>query len=139
VTGAGRGSASARPTQAAAFAHSGALRTHHVTRGYAAASVAEIIRGARVPRETSCQQLASKQDWFSAALDGAIERLLGAMAAAVDAEVDVQERARRRIGAYLDALAEEPTLARMFSVEVYAASPDAVQRRVDSQQRVALW
>ncbi len=43
------------------------------------------------------------------------------MAAAVDAEVDVQERTRRRIGAYLDALAEEPTLIRMFSVEVYAA------------------
>jgi len=97
VTGAGRGSASARPTQAAASAHSGAL------------------------------------------LDGAIERLLGAMAAAVDAEVDVQERTRRLIGAYLDALGEEPTLARMFLVEVYAAGPDAVQRRVDSQQRVALW
>jgi len=61
------------------------------------------------------------------------------MAAAVDAEVDVQERTRRRIGAYLDALAEEPTLIRMFLVEVHAAGPDAVQRRVDSQQRVALW
>jgi len=48
-------------------------------------------------------------------------------------------RTRRLIGAYLDALAEEPTLARMFLVEVYAAGPDAVQRRVDSQQRVALW
>jgi hypothetical protein len=48
-------------------------------------------------------------------------------------------RTRRLIGAYLDALAEEPTLTRMFLVEVYAAGPDAVQRRVDSQQRVALW
>jgi len=61
------------------------------------------------------------------------------MAAAVDAEVDVQERTRRRIGAYLDALAEEPTLTRMVLVEVHAAGPDAVQRRVDFQQRVALW
>jgi len=48
-------------------------------------------------------------------------------------------RTWRLIGAYLDALAEEPTLTRMFLVEVYAAGPDAVQRRVDSQQRVALW
>jgi AcrR family transcriptional regulator len=107
------------------------------TKGYAVASVAEVIRRAGVSRETFYQQFSSKQDCFSAALDVAIERLLGTMTTAVDADGDPHERSWQLIGSYLDTLADQPALARMFLVEVYAAGPDAVRRRAESQQRVA--
>jgi len=104
--------------------------------GYAGTSVAEVIRRAGVSRETFYQLFSSKQDCFSAALDIAIERLLAALATVGHPEGEPQERPRRLIGAYLDILADEPALARMFLVEVYAAGPDAIQRRSECQQRV---
>jgi len=104
--------------------------------GYAGTSVAEVIRRAGVSRETFYQLFSAKQDCFSAALDIAIERLLAALATVGHPEGEPQERPRRLIGAYLDILADEPALARMFLVEVYAAGPDAIQRRSECQQRV---
>jgi len=104
--------------------------------GYAGTSVAEVIRRAGVSRETFYQQFSSKQDCFSAALDIAIERLIGTMATVGHAEGEPDERPRRLIGAYLNILADEPALARMFLVEVYAAGAGAIGRRAESQQRV---
>ena len=106
-------------------------------RGYAGTSVAEIVRRAGVSRETFYQQFSSKQACFSAALEEAIERLLGAMVTVVDPAAEPAERSALLIGAYLKTLADRPELARMFLIEVYAAGPDAVGRRTETQQRVA--
>ena len=46
------------------------------------------------------------------------------------------ERFDRAFGAYLDTLAEQPALARVFLVEVYAAGPDAMARRFEIQSRI---
>lgn len=54
-------------------------------KGYAATSVAEVLRGAGVSRETFYEQLTSKQDCFMSALEATVQlifaRTLGAAAA----------------------------------------------------------
>lgn len=46
-------------------------------------------------------------------------------------------RFERFLGAYLDALASYPDLARLCLVEVYAAGPDMARRRAEVQERFA--
>jgi AcrR family transcriptional regulator len=106
-------------------------------KGYAATSVAEVLRAARVSRETFYEQFDSKEDCFMSALEAAVDVVLGAAFAAPPREGTPLERFDRGLRAYLDALAAEPALARMFLIEVYAAGPAALERRAAVQQRFA--
>lgn len=108
-------------------------------RGYLATSVADVLRGAGVSRETFYQQFSSKQDCFIQALDGAADILIGVMDHAPEngepAAVAPLERWEQLLAAYLESLASQPALARVFLMEVYAAGPEAVQRRIAVQQQ----
>jgi AcrR family transcriptional regulator len=113
-------------------------------KGYVGTSVADVLKGAGVSRETFYQQFSSKLDCFMSAFDVAGEMLLGRLGAAVpdlgpddDAGGSPLDRFDRALGAYLDVLAEHPALARVFLVEVYAAGPDAMARRAELQGRIA--
>jgi AcrR family transcriptional regulator len=103
-------------------------------RGYVGTPVAEIIRRAGVSRETFYQQFASKQDCFAAALDDVLTRL-AAMLRALPEQGTPLERFDRLVTGYLDALAREPATAGLFLVEVYAAGPEVMHRRVELQQQ----
>lgn len=105
------------------------------TRGYVATSVADVLRGAGVSRETFYQQFRSKQDCFLQALDASADVLLGAIDAAEPATGTPLERWEQLLGAYLEALAGQPALARVFLLEVYAAGPEALPRRIAVQQQ----
>ncbi len=64
--------------------------------------------------------------------------LLQAIGTALDSEPPARNAGDRLDGAlkrYLAALAREPALARTFLVEVYAAGPAALARRVEVQRR----
>ena len=119
-----------------------ALAETMTEKGYVRTSVADVLRVAGVSRETFYQQFASKEDCFMSALEEAVEVLLAGISEAWEAASSAStraERLNRALGAYLDALAAEPALARLFLVEVYAVGPDALERRVRSQaQFVAL-
>jgi AcrR family transcriptional regulator len=113
--------------------------------GYVGTPVAEIIRRAGVSRETFYQQFRSKQDCFIQALDTGAH-ILGAQLEQSAAQAAAPDRASARPPAevfgkllrlYLATLAEQPALARLFRVEVYAAGPEALARRGDVQRRFA--
>ena len=104
-------------------------------RGYVATPVAEIIRRAGVSRETFYQQFASKQDCFLAGLEQALAVLRSAMDSALDGDGGPVERFEAMIGSYLEALASDPSTARLFLIEIYAAGPDVARRRVQLQQQ----
>ena len=113
--------------------------------GYAATSVADVVRHAGVSRETYYQQFRSKLDCFLAAFDAAAAELFAPIRAVADpvvlasADLGPAERLDRfdeLLGAYLEGLVRHPELARMFLVEVYAAGPDAIARRVELQAEV---
>lgn len=106
-------------------------------KGYAAATVADVIARARVSRKTFYEQFRDKEDCFLAAYDAGVELLLGALRAAGGESGDVLEAARSRVRAYLEALASEPVFARTFMIEVAAAGPAAAERRDAVHERFA--
>lgn len=104
-------------------------------KGYAATSVADVLRRARVSRETFYQQFASKQDCFIAAHEQAATLILANLEQAAADPGTPQERFARTLGVYLDALAAEPAFARLFLIEVYAAGEEVLERRAEIQHR----
>jgi AcrR family transcriptional regulator len=103
-------------------------------KGYAATSVSEVLRAAGVSRETFYEQFSSKEDCFMDAFGAAVEAVLGAVRAAPGSGGTALERFELGLQAYLDALAGDPAFARVLLIEVYAAGPAALQRRVVLQR-----
>lgn len=106
-------------------------------KGYVGTPVAEIIRRAGVSRQTFYQQFDSKQDCFIKALDAGVEILAGLLDTTRGEAPDTRNplvRFRELLRVYLRTLAESPAMARVFLVEVYAAGPEAVQRRQEQQR-----
>ena len=105
-------------------------------KGYARTSVADVISRAGVSRETFYQQFADKEDCFLAAFELSVEVMQQTMADALLGQpADPLARYDRAMRAYLDLLAREGALARVFLVDVYAAGPGALKRRRDVQAR----
>lgn len=108
-------------------------------RGYAATTVAMVLKRAHISRETFYQHFTDKHECFLAAFDDASDLLISMMEAAIGAPEDPPlERVDRVLATYLGALAAAPTLARTFLIEVYGAGPAAVSRRLAVQERFAV-
>lgn len=104
-------------------------------KGYAATSVGEVLRTARVSRETFYEQFSSKEDCFMGAFEAAVDIVLGRVLELPVQQGPPLERFGRGLRAYLEALASHPEFARLFLIEVYAAGPRAVELRAVLQQR----
>jgi AcrR family transcriptional regulator len=102
-------------------------------KGYARTSVADILRRARVSRETFYELFDSKEDCFMSAFEAAYGHILDAHPPSAG-EGEPLERFTRVLDDYLGALAADPAAARVFLVEVYAAGPSALARRHELQQ-----
>lgn len=100
-------------------------------RGYAAATVADIVDRASVSRSTFYEQFPDKEACFIAAFDYGVEFVLGRMQQAWDAldTVDWREHVRSDLSTYVHVLAREPAFARALHVEVLAAGPVALAHR----------
>jgi len=112
-------------------------------KGYAAATIDDIVRGAAVSKKTFYEHFSDKLACFLAAYEAASDELLEHVRAAQDA-ADASSgsdpwvaRTRAGIHAYLRWLAAEPALARVFLIEVAAAGPDALERRERLRDRYA--
>ncbi|TDD26836.1 TetR/AcrR family transcriptional regulator [Actinomadura sp. KC06] len=106
-------------------------------KGYVGTSVEDVLKRARVSRQSFYGLFSSKLDCFMAAFDQATEVLRRRLEGAVEGGGDPAERFERAFTAYLEALASEPGYARLFLVEVYAAGPEAIQRRSEIQHDLA--
>lgn len=111
-----------------------ALAEAMAEKGFAATSVADVLKRARVSRETFYELYDSKLDCFLQTFDTAAALLQASIGHALppDGGCDVLERA---IGAYLDVLLAQPAFARLFLVESYAAGAAAIERRAAVQAR----
>jgi len=98
-------------------------------RGYVQTTVADVIRGARVSRETFYEQFANKEEAFLAAFDVCAAELASRLDSPGEAAEDPLERLEHALATYLETLRSEPALARTFLIDVYAAGPAAVERR----------
>jgi AcrR family transcriptional regulator len=107
-------------------------------RGYAAATIDDIVRGAGVSKKTFYEHFADKQECFVAAYEAAADELFRRVREAHATSDDWLERTRAGIRAYLEWLAAEPALARVFLIEVAAAGPRAAEARARIRDRYAV-
>ena len=106
-------------------------------KGYAGATIDDIVRGAGVSKKTFYEHFRDKLDCFLAAYEAASDELLGRLREAQSSPEGWLERTRAGIAAYLRWLAAEPALARVFLIEVAAAGPRAAERRERLRDRYA--
>jgi AcrR family transcriptional regulator len=117
-------------------------------KGYAAATIDDIVRRAGVSKKTFYEHFDDKLGCFLAAYEAASDELYEHVTAAQDAAAagagagDAPARAwlartRAGIHAYLRWLAAEPALARVFLIEIAAAGPEALACRERLRDRYA--
>ena len=112
-------------------------------KGYVAATVADVVRAARVSRGTFYAEFTSKEECFLEAYRYGVDVLVERISAATRAAGPDGWRAELRAGlhAYLEVLAGEPRFARTHMLELHAAGPraqaarDAALRRFASRYR----
>jgi AcrR family transcriptional regulator len=100
-------------------------------KGYAHFTVADVVAGSGVSRETFYEHFSDKDDCFQAAYQLATDAVVEAMTMADPGDdAPPLKRWDRMLSAYLDLMASDDGYARVFLVDVYAAG-DAVlaQRR----------
>jgi len=106
------------------------------TKGYAAVTISDLTKEAGVSRTTFYELFEDKEACFLAAYDGAVEALVRRVMRAYEAEAEWPERAAAGLAALLEALAEEPALARLALVDIGSAGPAAQRRYRAAIQRL---
>jgi AcrR family transcriptional regulator len=105
-------------------------------KGYGATTIADLTSEAGISRTTFYEMFEDKEACFLAAYDNAVDVLVRRIATAYEAEEDWPQRARAGLATLLEALAEEPELARLSLVDVGAAGPAAQRRYRAALQRL---
>jgi AcrR family transcriptional regulator len=106
-------------------------------RGYAATTITDVVRHARVSRRTFYEHFADKEACFLAAYDAVSDAVLADIAGAAEEASGWEARILAGVDAYLHALAAEPAVARVFTVEILSAGPTALARRREVLRRFA--
>lgn len=102
--------------------------------GYAETTVTRVVRRASMSTTTFYKNFRDKDDAMLAAIDSAGAQMLAAALPAIRRAPDWPTGVRAGFGALFDFLASRPALARLVGVEVYAAGPAALERRMDNLQ-----
>jgi AcrR family transcriptional regulator len=100
--------------------------------GYVDATVEMVLRRASMSATTFYGFFHGKEDALLAAIDSAGAQLVAAVLPAFRRAPDWPEGVRAGFGALCNFLASRPALAQLITVEIYAAGPAAVQRRVEA-------
>ena len=108
-----------------------------VEKGYAAVTIADIARHARVSKRTFYEHFADKQQCFLAVYAAASDRLLRLVDEAAPPELDWEEQVGAAVRAYLSALQVEPALTRTMLLEIQSAGQEALRLRRRGQRRFA--
>jgi AcrR family transcriptional regulator len=99
--------------------------------GYAAVTIADIVRHSKVSKRTFYEHFADKEACFLATYVAATTIVLASAAAAfeVHAAEPWEKQLEASIDAYVTALESNPALTRACLVEIHAAGPRALERR----------
>jgi AcrR family transcriptional regulator len=104
--------------------------------GYAATSISDIVRRARVARKTLYECFGGKEELFLATFDAAVEEALGRVEeAGMRATGGWPEQVRAALAAFLGYVAEQPALARMCMLEAPSAAPAMSERYEGAMRR----
>ena len=106
-------------------------------RGYAETTVADIVKRARVARNTFYANFSSKQDCFLGAFGFAAGQLLSNLRQVAAEEAAIPDRVRGGVGAFLAYVEAEPSFAHLILVDVLSAGPEAMSGFEESVAAVA--
>ena len=98
-------------------------------RGYAAASIEEIVARARVSRSTFYEFFATKEDCLLAVFWKGSERLLAALREVAASELPLDVKVRTGVERFIETLASDPAMAQIVLIEAVGASPRVEQAR----------
>ncbi len=111
-----------------------ALAEEASKKGYADLTVADIVKRAKVARNTFYGNFASKEDCFLAAQRHAMSTALELVVAAAKEAEEWPQQVEAGLSAFLRYVIEEPDLARTCLVEALTAGPEAVRCYEESLQ-----
>ncbi|HEX4308285.1 MAG TPA: TetR/AcrR family transcriptional regulator [Solirubrobacterales bacterium] len=100
--------------------------------GYVDTTVEAVLKRAQMSATTFYAHFHGKEDAMLAAIDSAAAQLVAAVIPAIRRAPNWAEGIRAGYGALCNFLASRPALARLIGVEVYAAGPGALKRRVEA-------
>ena len=102
-------------------------------KGYAASTVADIVREAEVSRRTFYECFSDRADCLIALYEAASYGALGVLRSALDPSRSWQTQVEQALQAYLECLASDPVLLRTLYVEILGlgAAGLAARRRVN--------
>ncbi len=99
------------------------------TKGYGSTTIGDITRRARVSRDTFYEQFANKEACLLAAYDAMTHELLDEIVAVGTSQPSYVEGMRYGVRTYLKFWSERPQAARLCTLEIMAAGPDALAHR----------
>ncbi|MBO0775128.1 MAG: TetR/AcrR family transcriptional regulator [Actinobacteria bacterium] len=107
--------------------------------GFSDATVADIVRHARVSKAAFYAHFTGKEDCFLAATRAGGELMRSRVAAAgrLPRGAAAEDSLRAAVAAFLEFLAQEPAFARAFYIDMPAAGPRAAQRLEAAQHSFA--
>jgi AcrR family transcriptional regulator len=114
-----------------------AMGTLVADKGYAAVTIDDLARGARISKRTFYDHFADKQRCLLAAYEAASDLVYDAAERAAAPGPPARERVEAVIAAYLKALAARPELTRVFHVEIQAAGAEALELHLAVNRRYA--
>ena len=106
-------------------------------KGYAATTIADVVRHARVSKRTFYEHFPDKESAFLATYSSASDDMLAVIAEAAAGDAPWRDRLESGVRAYFAELASHPELTRTFLVEIQAAGPRALKLRRDVLRRFA--
>jgi AcrR family transcriptional regulator len=106
-------------------------------KSFAAVSVADVVRLARVSKRTFYEHFETREACYLATYEAVSGALLARIEQTALLDLPVGARLMAAAQAYLSALAEVPPLARTFFLEIQLAGPDALAARRAVHQRFA--
>jgi AcrR family transcriptional regulator len=106
-------------------------------KGYAATTIADVVRHSRVSKRTFYEHFADREDCFLACYAEGGDLALRAVAKAASHSGPWPERVRAATRAYLAVLQARPALTRTLLVEVHGAGPRALALRRAVLERFA--
>ena len=114
-----------------------AMTTLVAHKGYAAVTIDDIARTARISKRTFYDHFADKERCFLAAYQHAADAVFAAVQEAAAEPADWRARVDAVLETYLRALAARPEVTRVFHVEIQAAGGEALELRQGVTRRYA--
>jgi len=116
----------------------GAMASLTAEKGYAAVTIDDLARAARISKRTFYDHFADKERCLLAAYEAAAEQVYAAVERAAEAPgLPWRARVDAVLATYLKALTARPEMTRVFHVEIQAAGPAALDLHLQVNRRYA--